>query len=648
MALAAMIKVQQRPGDMAEDFLASAERRYYGKRGQAFSSLNQLCKGRIRRSADGRKTVSNATIAYRRENYTRLINQLYELGYELRNIHNLKPKHVEALMQHWEAKGLSASTLQNRFSTIKLLCRWMGKASMLRDPVTYLADPQNYARDYGADHDHSWTAQGIDIAAKIAEIAEQDAHVARVLRLQQAFGLRIQEASLLNPGRDRQGTILRVVAGTKGGRPRTVPIATADQEAVLTEAADFAAQTGRSMIPTQYDLKQWLNHCYYVLRQQGITRKEGLVTHGLRHQYSNDQYEQITGEPSPVRGGQVHATAPEQDRTARLMVSGHLGHARESITHAYYGKADTVTTNSDEPKRQRKQFAAELRVQQQLLAARIKPYIGQRLNGKGKVGASTIVQRFRLLNRMLKILALNEQPLITPEHLSKPHINTLLHHWRSHNSLTAASANQNVYLLIQCCDWLDQPDLAHYTKTTWHQAQRGDTDALPLPLSDDEIQARLRRIRDHDPHIALHLELVRLIGLTHHQAAMLQPHMSYTEPHLDVIWEVPRNQALRFTLTTAGQQSLLSEACARVESENGTICPSDIALSTWMKKVYQVMRSIGRIGIAGEPSLAELKDPKAPTPIPLRRETWLAQKMGLNQHPQKKHSFQSLIADKVS
>jgi len=184
---------------------AAGNVRYLGKRGQAFSSLNRAIQGRIRRSADGSKKISNATLNYRSEVYTQLINQLYDLGYELRDIKNLAPKHIEAIMRHWEDQGLSASTLQNRFSCLRLLCKWLGKHGMLRDPKSYLEDPSCYEREYAAQYDHSWSAQGVDAVELIEKVAETHPDVARVLRLQLAFGLRIQEASLLKPERDQVG-----------------------------------------------------------------------------------------------------------------------------------------------------------------------------------------------------------------------------------------------------------------------------------------------------------------------------------------------------------------------------------------------------------------------------------------------------------
>jgi len=604
---------------------AGARPRPLGQHGQAFASLNAVLKGHLRRSADGRKVVSHATIADRAEFYSRMIRQLHELGYQLTDIHNLKPKHVAALMKRWEGEGLSASTLQKRFSYLTLLCGWIGKKSMLRHGSTYLEEPERYRREYAAGRDHSWTAVGVDPLEKIAEIEQDDPAVARVLRLQHAFGLRIQEASLLNPARDRVGeTLLRVVAGTKGGRPRVAPVETDAQRAVLAEAERHARTTKRSMIPPEYDLKQWLKHCYHVLARHGVTRRDGLVSHGLRHQYANDCYEELTGEPSPVRGGGRVADA--DDRSARREVTARLGHARPAITAAYYGQERPAPALTPE---ERQRFLQEQRVQRRLLAERLKDRIGERQNGQGPVGAGTLTLRWSLLNQIVKTLALRGAPLPAPDALSESHIDLLLDHWRASPRLSPQSARNHVQLLAQLCNWLDKPHLAAHVRAAWEAAERGAASPRSCPWSEDDIQARLHAIREQDARVALHLELVRVIGLTHRQAALLQPAASYRDGRLDVIWETPRNQVLRYVITGERQRAVLETARALLPAPEEHVCPADLALTSWLRKVYGLLRGVGRIGGPGEPTLAELRDPEAPVPVVLAREGYLLQRAGL-------------------
>ena len=609
--------------------------RRLGKQGQALASLNALFKSNLRRSADGRKGVSHATMADRAFFFSKMVRELHALGYPITDVHHLKPKHVAALMRRWEGEGRSASTLQKRFSYLNLLCRWIGKPGLLGPAASYLDDPAAYQRVTAAAYDHSWTARGIDPLAKIAEIAQDDPAVARVLHLQYAFGLRIQEASLLNPARDGvDGQELRVVAGTKGGRPRSVPIETDTQRAVLAEAAQQAAHTRRSMIPVEFDLKAWLAHVYRVLARHGVTRRDGLVSHGLRHQYANDRYEELTGEPSPVRGGDPLAAA--HDRDARLDVSARLGHARMGITAAYCGKAPRDATGVPIPPTaaERQSQARELRVQQRLLTARLKDCIDRRQHGPGVIATSTVQLRWRLLQRMLADLAQAGVPLQTPEHLAVVHIDTLTRRWRESGRWSEASARNNLRLLIQLCGWLDRPELARHARRAWSAANAAPR-LRECPWSAAQIAAQIAAIRAVDARVALHVELVRVLGLTHAQAARLQPGRTDAAPYLEVLWGTPRHQVLRLELTTDRQRAVLAEAQRLLHTPQEAVCPAGMAVSTWLRNVYDRLRQVGGIGIPGAPTLRALKDPDVPTPLLLDRETYLLNRAGLRPGPRR-------------
>ena len=173
-------------------------------------------------------------------------------------------------------------------------------------------------------------------------------------------------------------------------------------------------QTGRSMIPPQYDLKQWLTHCHHTLARHGVTRKEGLTSHGLRHQYANDRYEELTGEASPVRGG--GPVDGDEHRRAQWEVSARLGHARPAITQAYYGNA-RLGPGQIAPGEDRKTAQAERRVQRQLLAARVSAHLGERLDGNGPVSPGSVQLRQRFLDQVITVLAQRGCPPVSYTHL---------------------------------------------------------------------------------------------------------------------------------------------------------------------------------------------------------------------------------------
>jgi integrase len=175
----------------------------------------------------------------------------------------------------------------------------------------------------------------VDVDAKIAEIAAVDPRIGVQLDLQRAFGLRLREACLLRPHLADNATFLAVNWGTKGSRDRIVPIDSPDKRAVLDRAKGLVRYKSESLVPGDKTWPQWRAHVYYVLRKHGVTRDEGITSHGLRHEYLNDLYEQHAGEKSPVRGG--GRIDPEAEKLARHVVAEHAGHGRPEIASAYIG-----------------------------------------------------------------------------------------------------------------------------------------------------------------------------------------------------------------------------------------------------------------------------------------------------------------------
>jgi len=235
--------------------------------------------------------------------------------------------------------------------------------------------------------------------------------------------------------------------------------------------------------------------------------------------------------------------------------------------------------------------------------------------------------RWRLLNRMLADLARAGVPLSTPEALSETHVDTLMHLWQTSGRMSADSVKNNQRLLARLCRWLDQPELALRVKGAGPAARPPAPPPEPF-WPEAESQARLAAIRGQDARLALHVELVRTIGLTHRQAALWQRRGADQAGFLDVIWETPKEQVLRFPLTTEGQRAVVAEAHRLLQEPDESVCPAGVSVSTWLRKVYDLLRQVGGIGVPGGPRLAELKAPDAPSPIILDRETYFIARAG--------------------
>lgn len=281
-------------------------------------TLKQLC----RRNRDG----SFGTQTDRQRSLALMARQLREAGFNQMRASSLKGKHVEVLINQWQAQGLSTGTLKNRLSHLRWWAEKVGKGGLLPADNSQLGIAR---RDYLANQSK---AQVLDNRLE----AVRDPHVQMSLRLQAAFGLRRQECIKIQPAwADRGDHIALKGSWTKGGKPRSVPITTAQQRAVLDEARAFAG-TG-SMIPA---------HKSYIQQQHvydGQCKSAGLSRmHGLRHQYAQMRYEALTGWSSPAAGGPSHdELTPEQaaiDHQARQIITHELGHGREQITTLYLGR----------------------------------------------------------------------------------------------------------------------------------------------------------------------------------------------------------------------------------------------------------------------------------------------------------------------
>ncbi len=284
-----------------------------------------------------RPSVGFKTQAKRKEILVLSFRRIRQLGYKIETVRNFREDHVRALVRHWEARGLSASTLQYRFSVLKLFAEeWLGKTGMLRELPAYLADPQRAKRQYAAAKDKSWTQNGVDIQAKIMEIGRKDPRGGMLVALIWAFGLRKHEAIMVRLRQAVAGNILTLVY-TKGGRVREVPIDSDRKRRAIEQAMPFLTRDGHLGWPGK-TLKQTYYRLDYLVRKvAGLNRKElGVTLHGLRHEYACDTLERH-GVVPPVRGGDLNTQPKEIVEAATGAVMKQLGHARNNIGRAYYG-----------------------------------------------------------------------------------------------------------------------------------------------------------------------------------------------------------------------------------------------------------------------------------------------------------------------
>ena len=266
----------------------------------------------------------------------------------------LGTRHVQALLDIWLARGLATKAIHNYLSYLRTFAGWTGRPGLVRAPAYYLGEASPHAHvKQDATVDQSWRAKDVEVAAMVAKLREIDPLIALRVELCYRFGLRAKESGHLRPhlaviARGQADPtyaqawptaefFLHVKDGTKGGRPRDVPIVTEEQRDVL-ERAKAAVLPGQFVGEAGRTAQQNRRRFYYVLERCGITKaKLGIVSHGLRHERANDEYRQLTGMDSTVRGG---AGVPRNvNDAARRKVAHLLGHNRPRVTDCYLGKS---------------------------------------------------------------------------------------------------------------------------------------------------------------------------------------------------------------------------------------------------------------------------------------------------------------------
>lgn len=160
-------------------------------------------------------------------------------------------------------------------------------------------------------------------------------YVSASLMLQQAFGLRREEAIKFQPAyADKGDHILLKGSWTKGGRERCVSVLTEAQREVLNQVHQLAGKG--SLIPANKSYIAQRN-CYDGLCQQAGLNK----MHGLRHAYAQTRYQTLTGWLAPKAGGlpqnQLTPLQKIKDKFARQTISRELGHERLEVVKVYLG-----------------------------------------------------------------------------------------------------------------------------------------------------------------------------------------------------------------------------------------------------------------------------------------------------------------------
>jgi hypothetical protein len=251
--------------------------------------------------------------------FTTFSDAMRELGYGIRAAHQIGGRHLQAFAQH-RAAYVGHRTLANELSHLRRVLEHIGKQGLARNPA------------------YSNRALGIEPGSRVGtklplpdavneEFARRMAQLGRpgigcVLQLQRALGLREMEAirsghmpTLARWQRELQERgCVRIIEGTKGGRPREIHPADIDRALATVKDAQAVLEATRQQFlvaradgTATTDLRQALN----VYRN--VCHRAGIQTHRARYAFAQERM-------------RAYIAEGYSEREARAATSLDLGH----------------------------------------------------------------------------------------------------------------------------------------------------------------------------------------------------------------------------------------------------------------------------------------------------------------------------------
>ena len=213
----------------------------------------------------------------------RLCKIIYRM-YGLENLEGLSRKHIEGAFRVLNEQGLSTSTLASYATAARLIADTINRPHIVpsNSELGAVRGREDRYRPLVTDEQKQQV-----IRERLYEKAEW---LGLAHDLREAFGLRTKESLLSTLAVKLKGQDYLVVKGTKGGRPRVIPITTPMQATVLGELRRFFRRNPewRSLVPPHMTLREALIHQRNALTAAGATKRNQANAHSLRHKFAQE------------------------------------------------------------------------------------------------------------------------------------------------------------------------------------------------------------------------------------------------------------------------------------------------------------------------------------------------------------------------
>lgn len=236
--------------------------------------------------------------------------------YQMKNLRNIRDKHVEAYVRYLQENNRSSAHIKTELAGIRWIADQIGTKHPLEDARTFNNRMEIGKRSFRG-HDRTWKPKDLRIIERAPD------RIRYVLLLARDLGLRIHEVHRIDVATARQalktGTIR--IRG-KGGLVRYVPLR-GDARIVLENTIRMVKPGEKLFVPNKTKTHEAIREVQDYIRDNrplGST----VTAHGLRHGYARDRYLELR-------------KSGLSDNEAKTRVSELLGHYRAEVTEIYLG-----------------------------------------------------------------------------------------------------------------------------------------------------------------------------------------------------------------------------------------------------------------------------------------------------------------------
>lgn len=233
-----------------------------------------------------------ATTADRMRIAKYFLNYLRDNGIKLRHTDSIKTRHFSGYLLSRKEKGISDRTVRNERAALRGIFSSIGKRA-LADPDNPLLSNKALGLEKSSRDGTKSPLTADEFRQAFVEVEKKDKGVAATMLLAHTLGLRTKETvescksistwkKALETGQDS----VRVVFGTKGGRPRDTVILDRDALKYAISYAEKVIQENNGKLIDKPDIRKVIDKYRYHVRRVGLTGKK--APHSMRYQFSQE------------------------------------------------------------------------------------------------------------------------------------------------------------------------------------------------------------------------------------------------------------------------------------------------------------------------------------------------------------------------